>query len=63
MVGMGDLTNRYDLPVGCKTERIVQDIGNFTGAFPESDTRNFDGNWRAYRRIRMAIDVRKLTRG
>ncbi|KAK6137382.1 hypothetical protein DH2020_028854 [Rehmannia glutinosa] len=48
----------YDMPLGFMSERIGRDIGNYIGAYLESDQHNFDGVWKQYMRIRVAFDVR-----
>lgn len=53
----------YDLPTGLRSERVIQNIGNFVGVFVESDQKNLDGNWRQFMRIRVSMDVRKPLRG
>ena len=49
----------FDMPIGLQSERVLRDVGNFTGVFVESDPRNLDGNWKTYILIRVALDIRK----
>lgn len=49
----------YDLPVGFNSEFILKSIGNYVGKFVASDPKNFNGLWRNFLRIKVAIDVYK----
>ena len=49
----------YDLPCGFMSEKVAKEIGKFIGVYIEADAKNFDGIWRNFMRIRVAIDVRK----
>lgn len=49
----------YDLKPGFMTERILTEVGNYTGKFVSSCPSNFSGVWRDYFRIRVTIDVSK----
>lgn len=49
----------YDVPVGFKSEFVLKSIGNFIGKFMESDPRNFQGMFKNYLRIRVAIDIHR----
>lgn len=49
----------YDLPIGFNSEFILQSVGNFVGKFQRSDPKNFQGLWRNYVRIKVAINVNK----
>ncbi|XVF67588.1 hypothetical protein PTKIN_Ptkin10aG0133100 [Pterospermum kingtungense] len=48
----------YNLPVGCMSESIGKQLGNFVGYFLEYDASNNSLLWRNYTRIRVRIDVR-----
>lgn len=52
----------YDLPIGFNSEIIHKSIGNYVGKFLEFDPKNFQGLWRNYLRIKVAIDVRRPLR-
>ncbi|XP_074378089.1 uncharacterized protein LOC141719608 [Apium graveolens] len=47
----------YDLKVGFMSESILQSVGNNIGSFVSSYPSNFNGVWREYFRIRVALDV------
>lgn len=47
----------YDLKVGFMSESILQSVGNSIGSFVSSCSSNFNGVWRDYFRIRVALDV------
>lgn len=49
----------YDLPVGYMSEAVGRQLGDFIGTFLEYDINNNIGCWRAYMRLRVAIDVQK----
>lgn len=49
----------YDLPVGFNSECILKSIGNYVGKFVEADEKNFEGSWRNYLRVKVALDVQK----
>lgn len=49
----------YDLPIGFNSEYILKSIGNYVGKFVESDQKNFQGLWRNYLRVKVALDVRR----
>lgn len=49
----------YNLPIGFQSEKILQSIGNYIGAFLKSDENNFKGIWRNYMRLRVSIDIKK----
>ena len=49
----------YDLPCGFMSEKVAKEIGKFIGVYIEADAKNFNGIWRNFMRIRVAIDVRK----
>ncbi|WOH01895.1 hypothetical protein DCAR_0521281 [Daucus carota subsp. sativus] len=47
----------YDVPIGFKSEFVLKSIGNFVGRYMESDPKNFQGLFRDYLRVRVAIDI------
>lgn len=47
----------HDFPVGYLSESIGRQLGNFIGRFIDYDEMNSSVIWRAYMRIRVAIDV------
>lgn len=49
----------HDLPVGYMSHHVGKQLGDFIGQFLEYDTTNNTGVWRAYMRVRVAIDVGK----
>lgn len=49
----------YDLKAGLMTDRILKEVGNYVGEYLESCPRNFNGVWREYMRIKVAIDLSK----
>lgn len=49
----------HDLPIGCMSERIIKEVGNFVGTFVESCSKNFDRDWKEYMRVRVSIDLSK----
>ena len=49
----------HKLPVGFRSSKILQDIGNYVGVFIESDDNNFSVAWRNYLRIRVSMDAAK----
>ena len=49
----------YDLPVGFNSESILKSIGNYVGRFLQSDPKNFQGVWKQFLRIKVAINVHK----
>ena len=52
----------YDLPSELLSEQSIVDNGNFIGSFLEADPTNFDGMWKLYLRVKVALDVRKPLR-
>ncbi|XP_075486072.1 uncharacterized protein LOC142525628 [Primulina tabacum] len=48
----------HDLPIGYMTEGVGKQPGSFIGKFLQYDNNNNAGPWKAYMRIRIAIDVR-----
>lgn len=53
----------HGLPVGFMSERVCRRISGHIGKFLGSDPENFNGGWKAYMCIRVAIDARKLLEG
>lgn len=47
----------HDLQVGFRSERVIQDIGNYVGTFIKNDTNNYNGVWRDYFRVRVRINI------
>ncbi|KAK1404491.1 hypothetical protein POM88_004096 [Heracleum sosnowskyi] len=47
----------YDLPIGFNSECVLRSIGDYLGKFLEVDPKNFQGLWRNYLRVKVAIDV------
>lgn len=53
----------YDMPRGFVSENILQSIGAAMGKYVKSDPGTFEGGWKPYIRIRVAVNVEKpLTR-
>lgn len=49
----------HGLPVGYRSDAILQAVGNFIGTLVKTDERNFDGTMHVFYRIRVVIDVSK----
>lgn len=49
----------HDYPVGSRTERAFEGVGNYIGNYVQADSRNFSIVWRDYLRIRVLRDVNK----
>lgn len=49
----------HELPVGCMSEKIIKEVGNFIGTYIESCSKNFSGGWKEYMRVRVSIDSGK----
>lgn len=49
----------HELPVGCMSERVIQEVGNFVGTYVESCPKNFVGGWKEYMRVRVRINLAK----
>lgn len=47
----------YDLPLGFNSESILKSIENYDGRFLQSDAKNFQGIWKQFLRIKVAINV------
>ena len=49
----------HHLPIGFRTSKIIQNIGDYVGQFMESDDNNCTGTWQHYLRVRVSIDIQK----
>lgn len=49
----------HELSVGCMSEKIIKEVGNFIGTHIESCSKNFSGGWKEYMRVRVRIDLEK----
>ncbi|XP_019167860.1 PREDICTED: uncharacterized protein LOC109163565 [Ipomoea nil] len=49
----------HALPIGFRSESVVNAIGSFLGRVVQADERNFDGSLRTYYRIRVSLDITK----
>lgn len=49
----------YDMPRGFISENILRNIGTSFGMYIKSDLGTFDGGWKPYIRIRVALNVDK----
>lgn len=49
----------YDLPQGMIRESIMQSVGNSIGRYVKSDSKNMDGMWKQFIRIRVKMDINK----
>ncbi|KAK1394646.1 hypothetical protein POM88_013702 [Heracleum sosnowskyi] len=49
----------YDIPRGFLSENIVRSVGLSVGRYIEADSATFDGVWKSYVRIRVAMNVEK----
>lgn len=49
----------YDIPRGFLSENILTSIGASLGRYIKSDPTNFDGAWKSFVRVRVAINVEK----
>lgn len=49
----------YDLPRGFISENILKTVGASIGRYVKSDPKNFDGLWKSFVRIRVAMNVDK----
>lgn len=47
----------HDLQVGFRSERVIQDIGNYVGSFIKSDANDFSGTLREFFRVRVRINL------
>lgn len=48
----------HDLPIGFMTQNVGRLLGHFIGEFVEYDTKNNEGIWRPYMRIKVKVDIR-----
>ncbi|XP_060965514.1 uncharacterized protein LOC133034443 [Cannabis sativa] len=49
----------HGLKTGFMLENIVRSAGEYVGRFVKSDSKNFNGLWRDYLRVRATIDIDK----
>lgn len=49
----------YDIPRGFLSENILKNVGASIGKYVKSDPANFDGAWKSFVRVRVAINVAK----
>lgn len=49
----------YDIPQGFLSENILRSVGSHIGKYVRSDPKTFEGGWKEYVRIRVAINVEK----
>lgn len=49
----------FDLPIGFNSDSVLKSIGNYVGKFLEVDSKNFQGLWRNYLRVKVVIDVQR----
>lgn len=49
----------YDVPKGLISENILKSVRESMGKYIKFDPVNFDGMWRNYARIRVALNVEK----
>ncbi|XP_074364697.1 uncharacterized protein LOC141705706 [Apium graveolens] len=49
----------YDIPKGFISENVLKNVGNAIGRYIRSDPINFNGMWKEYVRIRVALNVEK----
>ena len=56
---MNIMLQQHHLPIGFRTSKIVQNIGDYVGQFMESDDNNFTSTWQDYLRVRVSIDIQK----
>lgn len=49
----------YNLPMNLFSDRIAKAIGSYLGEFIQADSRNFDGLWKSFMRIRVSLDITK----
>ena len=49
----------HNLPIGFRSSKIVQDIGNYVGVFRDSDPNNFVGTWCNCLRVHVSMEVEK----
>ncbi|XP_074322934.1 uncharacterized protein LOC141659900 [Apium graveolens] len=49
----------YDMPRGFVSENILKNIGAAMGKYVKSDPTTFEGGWKPYIRIRVAVNVKR----
>lgn len=49
----------YDIPQGCLSQNILKSVGASIGKYVKSDPTNFNGAWKPYVRVRVAMNVDK----
>ncbi|XP_074374460.1 uncharacterized protein LOC141714863 [Apium graveolens] len=49
----------YDIPRGFLSENILRSVGDLVGRYIRLDPKNFDGTWKSFVRIRVAVNVEK----
>uniref|UniRef100_A0A803P367 RNase H type-1 domain-containing protein n=1 Tax=Cannabis sativa TaxID=3483 RepID=A0A803P367_CANSA len=59
LVGVLSLLLIHDLKTGYMLERVVRRAGDYVGKLVKADTKNFNGIWREYLRVRATIDIEK----
>ncbi|XP_019193114.1 PREDICTED: uncharacterized protein LOC109187384 [Ipomoea nil] len=47
----------YDIPLGYRTVKVLERIGDFAGLFLRCDERNFERPWTSFYRVRITHDV------
>ncbi|XP_019150237.1 PREDICTED: uncharacterized protein LOC109147055 [Ipomoea nil] len=47
----------YDIPLGYRTVKVLERIGDFAGVFLRYDERNFERPWTSFYRVRITHDV------
>ncbi|XP_062075810.1 uncharacterized protein LOC133779929 [Humulus lupulus] len=47
----------HDLPIGSMSHRVLEAIGGYVGVFRESCSKNFQGTWHSFMRIRVSVDL------
>lgn len=49
----------YDIPSGLLSENILKSVGASVARYIKNDPANFDGTWKSYVRVRVALNVEK----
>lgn len=49
----------YNLPAGYVSEKVIESVGNYIGVYIKPDKACFDGSWKQFVRVRVAIDISK----
>ena len=47
----------YDIPRGFLSENILKSVGASIGKYVRSDPTNFDGAWKSFVRVRVALNI------